>query len=373
MVSALFFVYGCSDISDSPPHSYVSDDNIQTVDFIYDINSLYVSYSVILNNIDETNVKSYLWNFGDNSTSSSKSHTHHYSEKGLYTVILEVILDNDSKLNISKNIDISINQDTDNVDNFSIPIDFEYETKSLTVKFSTEPVDNVKSYIWHFGDGNIYSDYEAVHSYSKSGLYEVILEAVLNNDKKIYHSKKINVSLMDLFFEGFGREPDKMYFALHITGSAANGLFMQQHKTYAKDLSFQLKNGNREKDITFSRDYKKWGLWDLWGIKLYNVQYGWADYDGKKLEMPFYLGDADFKTDINSKNISFASFVIKDKENTIFLGDPSFVRCMTDDLKFTIPNGYNPDIHKNIAKFTINFNGDSNCSYNVLFDGFVNK
>ena len=44
----------------------------------------------------------------------------------------------------------------------------------------TEPVDNVKSYIWHFGDGNIYSDYEAVHSYSKSGLYEVILEAVLN-------------------------------------------------------------------------------------------------------------------------------------------------------------------------------------------------
>ena len=253
MVSALFFVYGCSDISDSPPHSYVSDDNIQTVDFIYDINSLYVSYSVILNNIDETNVKSYLWNFGDNSTSSSKSHTHHYSEKGLYTVILEVILDNDSKLNISKNIDISINENTDNVDNFSIPIDFEYETKSLTVKFSTEPVDNVKSYIWHFGDGNIYSDYEAVHSYSKSGLYEVILEAVLNNDKKIYHSKKINVSLMDLFFEGFGREPDKMYFALHITGSAANGLFMQQHKTYAKDLSFQLKNGNREKDIIFSR------------------------------------------------------------------------------------------------------------------------
>ncbi len=56
MVSALFFVYGCSDISDSPPHSYVSDDNIQTVDFIYDINSLYVSYSVILNNIDETNL-----------------------------------------------------------------------------------------------------------------------------------------------------------------------------------------------------------------------------------------------------------------------------------------------------------------------------
>ena len=40
MVSALFFVYGCSDISDSPPHSYVSDDNIQTVDFIYDINRL---------------------------------------------------------------------------------------------------------------------------------------------------------------------------------------------------------------------------------------------------------------------------------------------------------------------------------------------
>ena len=93
----------------------------------------------------------------------------------------------------------------------------------------------------------------------------------------------------------------------------------------------------------------------MWGIKLYNVQYGWADYDGKKLEMPFYLGDADFKTDINSKNISFASFVIKDKENTIFLGDPSFVRCMTDDLKFTIPNGYNPDIHKNIAKFTNEF------------------
>ncbi len=285
----VFFIWGCGMLdrelgdTSSPTHSYVSDDNIQTVDFIYDINSLDVSYSVI--NIDETKVKSYLWNFGDNNTSSSKSHTHHYSEKGLYTVTLE---------------------------------------------------------------------------------------AVLNNGKKIYHSKKINVSLMDLFFEGFGAEPDKMYFALHITGSAANGLFMQQHKTYAKDLSFQLKNGNREKDIIFSRDYKKWGLWDLWGIKLYNVQYGWADYDGKKLEMPFYLGDADFKTDINSKNISFTSFVIKDKENTIFLGDPSFVRCKTDDFKFDIPmEYYDENFHRNIALFTVNFTDQ--CAYSVTFDGFLEK
>ena len=50
MVSALFFVYGCSDISDSPHHSYVSDDNIQTVDFIYN-NILYNSYTYMYINV----------------------------------------------------------------------------------------------------------------------------------------------------------------------------------------------------------------------------------------------------------------------------------------------------------------------------------
>ena len=193
-------------------------------------------------------------------------------------------------------------------------------------------------------------------------------------------------SLKKLFLNGFGDDPNSMYFALHIKGHSTKnafkqevgGIFGQSGTAYVKDLE-AIVSGGQGSRFPFHKAYTGLGIADI-----YSVETGFADKEGNNFDMKFYFGAPIFKVPLNSKRISFYSFVIQDMYFGGLGGSDfsniSFTRCNTGQLELHIPaeNKYDSSKHKNIALFTIDFDGDkistgNSCSYTVTFDGFVKK
>ena len=194
--------------------------------------------------------------------------------------------------------------------------------------------------------------------------------------------------IKDLFMGDFGSNQNVMYFALHITGKSTKSKFLQVPSGnlgqgdgigYARDLKiiYNGHDGSPTTQFPFSAKYKELGLSDV-----YSEEYGFTEKTGNNLDMRFYLGYPTFYVPLNSRVIKFTSFSIVDLTKPIWGGfaDMVFVRCGlsggVEHLKFPLPiDEYNSAIHKNIAKFTIEFN-DNLCDqngYTVTFDGFVKK
>lgn len=194
--------------------------------------------------------------------------------------------------------------------------------------------------------------------------------------------------IKDLFMGDFGSNQNVMYFALHITGKSTKSKFLQVPSGnlgqgdgigYARDLKiiYNGYDGSPTTSFPFSAKYKELGLSDV-----YSEEYGFTEKTGNNLDMRFYLGYPTFYVPLNSRVIKFTSFSIVDLTKPIWGGfaDMVFVRCGlsggVEHFQFPLPiDEYNSAIHKNIAKFTIEFN-DNLCDqngYTVTFDGFVKK
>ena len=129
--------------------------------FKYSINDL----SVVFTN-QSTNALSYLWDFGDGTSSTEKNPTKKYSNAGYYTVSLTVT-------NVTKS------------DTYSEPVvitfappqaKFSYSKNGLTVTFSNQST-NADSYQWSFGNGQTSSQKNPMITYASEGTYSVCLTA----------------------------------------------------------------------------------------------------------------------------------------------------------------------------------------------------
>lgn len=126
------------------------------------------TYEVFLTN-HSVNAESYLWSFGDGTTSTDLDPHHVYADSGRYEICLYT--SNSCKsLVYCDSIDINCS---------TLNAAFAYaDTGVLGVSFATGLTGNY-NYTWHFGDGFLSADQTPVHFYNEPGEYTVSL--VLNN------------------------------------------------------------------------------------------------------------------------------------------------------------------------------------------------
>jgi PKD repeat protein len=155
------------------------------------------------------NAISYVWSFGDGTTSYDKEPKHTFSTDGTYNILLMVQNDvlkdvnGDRLINwldgtasrdtISKTIIIGGSSSAD------LKACFDYTPKtnlnSAVELTFTNCSQSAVSYLWIFGDGNSSSQYEPKHIFSTSGTYKVILLAQSHEIKDVNADGIIN--LMD--------------------------------------------------------------------------------------------------------------------------------------------------------------------------------
>jgi serine protease len=119
------------------------------------------------------NITSWLWNFGDGTTSTEQSTSHTYQKAGSYTVSLTVTGPGGS------------GSDTKTVGGFiqvisAAPVaDFTATprngTSPLAVQFTGTSTGNITSRLWNFGDGKTSTEQNPNHTYQNAGSYTVSL------------------------------------------------------------------------------------------------------------------------------------------------------------------------------------------------------
>lgn len=122
---------------------------------------------------------SYLWNFGDGSSTSAFSPTHTFKRPGEYQVSLSATDTNSCTSTITNTQKFGI---TDNLCNSTISVS---TTSSLTAAFSNTTSGygpGPYSFNWDFGDGNFSSQANPSHTYANQGMYPVSLRVVDNNN-----------------------------------------------------------------------------------------------------------------------------------------------------------------------------------------------
>jgi PKD repeat protein len=112
---------------------------------------------------------SWLWNFGDGTSSNLQDPTHTYITSGVYTVRLDATNNwgkcwNTSEIAVSPlAASFTTNQTTGLV--------------PLTVKFTDTSTDQPTNWLWDFGDGYNSTQQNPTHTYGKSGVYLVFFAA----------------------------------------------------------------------------------------------------------------------------------------------------------------------------------------------------
>jgi len=123
-------------------------------------------------------ISSWQWDFGDGHKSVLQNPQHTYSKQGTYTVTL-LVKGPGGEDSVSTTIQ---------VENIPINICFSADhitgTPPLEVSFTSELSDNVIDVIWNFGDGNVSTDLNPIHSYTKTGNYTVSLTAYSDQGHK---------------------------------------------------------------------------------------------------------------------------------------------------------------------------------------------
>ncbi|WNY28177.1 hypothetical protein MmiEs2_03590 [Methanimicrococcus stummii] len=117
------------------------------------------------------NNSSFLWNFGDGTTSTERNPTHTYNKTGTYTVALTVTNPCGATDSILKSSYVSVG---------NVPVaDFSGTPTSgvspLNVQFTDKSQGNNLTYAWDFGDGATSTEKNPKHTYTKEGTYTVKL------------------------------------------------------------------------------------------------------------------------------------------------------------------------------------------------------
>jgi chitodextrinase len=146
------------------------------------------------------NAESYLWTFGDGTTSVEASPTHTYTLAGYYAITLKV----NSPAGYS---DTSESEPVFVADKLEAAFSSAPEL-GLSVFFDAKSSKNIVSAHWDFGDGTTGEGLSVSHAYAAEGLYTVTLSATgLLGDKGEY-ARSISVSRNMNLLKGSSMEAD---------------------------------------------------------------------------------------------------------------------------------------------------------------------
>ena len=164
-VSLVVWNLGCKDTIQFPDYIYI-DPPIAAF-----TTELLCGGSLTLNFTDRSiGADTWLWDFGDGTTSTLQNPTHTYADSGLYFVKLTVF-NNRTGCDFTKTHEIAI---------YGIAAGFTASDTTICkrsmVQFDATGLNpNIISYKWDFGDGTSDSSISVSHTYNTSGVYDVRL------------------------------------------------------------------------------------------------------------------------------------------------------------------------------------------------------
>lgn len=129
---------------------------------------------------------SWVWNFGDNTSSNIQNPTHTYSTPGDYTVVLTT----SNAINSNTLMKVKFIKVSSNIVAVTPPIAaFTHASLGVTNAGRQESFSNTSSnatsYLWDFGDGFTSTETNPLHSYTSIGNFTVVLVATNNVNGQI--------------------------------------------------------------------------------------------------------------------------------------------------------------------------------------------
>ena len=115
------------------------------------------------------------WNFGDGDKATERNPVHIYKEPGTYSVTLEIVNANRITVaEITKDNFITV-EAAPKAQFAAMP---RVGLPPLTVSFTDQSTGSFTGWKWNFGDGDVATEQNPVHIYTKPGTYTVTLELV---------------------------------------------------------------------------------------------------------------------------------------------------------------------------------------------------
>lgn len=153
-------------------YSYINVLAPLKVDFDYTPKDIWVNDITQFFDLSSDSAKSWEWDFGDGVKSGLQSPTHIFKKAGDYRVTLTV----SDKNGIGNRETKTINVKGDPLPPLKAIFRAEI-TDGAKVQFIDESFGEPTSWLWDFGDGNVSSEQNPVHTYLKEGTYLVTLFA----------------------------------------------------------------------------------------------------------------------------------------------------------------------------------------------------
>lgn len=139
--------------------------------FVQDVTTGNAPLTVRFTNQSQGEITSFLWFFGDGSTSTERNPAHTYTRAGIYTITLQVTGPGGTS-NVSRQITVTgINPPV-----ASFTVDRVSGPAPLTVQFTNRSTGNITAYNWDFGDGTTSTLISPSHTFTAVGTYNVILQ-----------------------------------------------------------------------------------------------------------------------------------------------------------------------------------------------------
>ncbi len=142
-------------------------------------------HTVTFNGTGSTGAVSYLWSFGDGTTSPQNSPGHQYTSPGTYTTILTVTgsegLTDQATIKVTVNETAPVNSPPNAVISSSTAAGEAPFAISFDGSRSTDTEGPISSYYWRFGDGTTATGISSTHTYTVAGTYSASLTTTDSN------------------------------------------------------------------------------------------------------------------------------------------------------------------------------------------------
>ena len=175
--------------------------------------------TVTFTDLSTGNPTQWVWNFGDDATSTEQNPDHTYTAPGTYTVTLTVTNAGGSDPETKPNFIT--------VSSLSLKAEFEADPTSgdapLSVQFTDLSTGNPTQWNWDFGDGSTSTEQNPEHTYTAPGTYTVTLAAT--NAGGSDPEKKPNYITVTQSFSNFIIDENVFIYGniLRFDGSTING------------------------------------------------------------------------------------------------------------------------------------------------------
>ncbi|MDO6809974.1 PKD domain-containing protein [Zobellia galactanivorans] len=143
---------------------------------------------------DDKAVVSYLWDFKNGETASSKNPEHTFTEAGTYDVVLKV--KDEEGLSSSGKLTIKVLAAKNEAPTAKISANTKSGEAPLEVRFAgsgSSDDQGIKTYVWNFKDGKTASTANPVHTFAKAGTF--VVELAVSDEEGLTDKETVTITV----------------------------------------------------------------------------------------------------------------------------------------------------------------------------------